>query len=112
MAQPFGAADRSGELHYCSTARCRCESLTHDFSPLIGGHGLYCGSDALSERIVDERLVSHPGSSSRSIVVGLRTKSGAPRRHVPSRRQPTTRRSRSCPWLSSEPRLATTRLQS
>jgi len=63
MAQPFGAADRNRELHYCSTARCRCECLTHDFPPLIGGHGLYCGSDVLSERIVDKRLVSHPGSS-------------------------------------------------
>jgi hypothetical protein len=55
MAQPFGAADRNRELHYCSSARCRREFLTHDFSHLIGGHGLYGGSDVLSERIVDER---------------------------------------------------------
>ena len=54
MAQPFGAADRIRELHCCSSARCRREFLTHDFSHLIGGHGLYGGSDVLSECIVDD----------------------------------------------------------
>src|SRR5882724_6205041 len=153
MPPPFGAADRNRVLHYCSSARCRREFLAHDFSHLIGGHGLYGGSDVLSERIVDERLVSRPSSgrfglecrhnliveidrdsrlagrrnrlpaaSLGEIVLSLHSlsaplwsvcepKSGAPRRHVPSRRQPTTRRSRSCRWLSNEPRLATTRLQ-